>query len=396
MFGLIAAACSGRTDDNHAQAGGGASGAAAAGGETSQAMAGSGAPAAGSGHAGAASAGAANASNAGSSNVGEGGQTDVAGAAGENAGGAAPSDVFEVKPSLGCGKEPLQDTGVFVKHTLQTSGTKAPNCADAQCGAWSYLRDYYVWLPKLYEKARAYPLVLEGPGCTGTGLSVYSLSSTNTEVGAGLNGSVIRVGLTPPPNEIGHATSPNQGCFDDREGDDSVDVVFYETLIDKLKDELCYDENRVFVAGYSSGAWLANELGCKYAGNTGGYAIRGVLSARGYLPTEAAFRPTCSDKPMAGTWVVDLGEPVAPVNQWHVAINRAMTVNGCSESDYELAQHAAYPIGGGRPDSTCQKVVGCPTDYPLVVCPLPGVTKTNLDEIANPAFATFLQSLEAP
>ena len=36
---------------------------------------------------------------------------------------------------------------------------------------------------------------------------------------------VVRVGLTPAPNSIGHGTNENQGCFDDKEGDDSVDWV---------------------------------------------------------------------------------------------------------------------------------------------------------------------------
>jgi poly(3-hydroxybutyrate) depolymerase len=131
---------------------------------------------------------------------------------------------------------------------------------------------------KVKPSPGCYELVFEAPGCSGNGAVVQSLSPTNDNMGVGANRTVIRVGLTPPPLSVGHGTNPGEGCFDDKEGDDSVDFVFYESLLDKLETELCYDENRVFAAGTSSGAWLANELACKCAGDTHGHALRGVVT----------------------------------------------------------------------------------------------------------------------
>ena len=387
--------------DAGAVAGGAASAGAASSGASSGGAQSGGAAGATASNSGAASGGSAS-GGAPSAGASSGGAPSMGGASG--AGGAGglpalpdPTEVLKVKPTVGCGKAAIQATAAFVKYTIQTSGTKEPNASDAQTGPWSYARDYYVWLPPNYDDTKAYPLVLEGPGCGGVGTAVYSLSPSNDTTGIGVNGSVIRVGLTPPPNDIGHATNPNQGCFDDKEGDDSVEWPFYEGLIDKLKTEVCYDQNRVFATGGSSGAWLANELVCKYAGNTAGYAIRGAAANAGALPTEPKYAPTCSNAPMAGIWINQhtIGDAF---ETWPYAIARAMKVNHCTMgTGYADAPSSDFPIGAGNPASTCKKILGCPSEYPLVVCVLPpSAASSSEDALANPGFATFLLGLEAP
>jgi poly(3-hydroxybutyrate) depolymerase len=253
-----------------------------------------------------------------------------------------------------------------------------------------------VWLPPAYAKTQPYPLVVQAPGCGADGTAVYSLSPTNTDADAGASGTVIRVGLTPPPNSIGHATNQNQGCFDDKEGDDSVDFVFFEKLLDQLKTELCYDENRVFVSGNSSGSWLANELVVKYAGDTKGHAVRGVISNMGGLPTEVAFAPTPSGKPYGGVWVFEIGDVGTGSSGWRPAVNKAMQVAGCTASSYETAQTVAFPVGGGALATSCKRIQGCSTLHPLIVCPLAGNGHGPHDEVVNPASATFIDLLAAP
>jgi hypothetical protein len=417
-FGLALGACSGRTGTNSAQGSAGASASAgkASTGATAGSDAGGAAQTGGAASAGTKSGGS---SNGGTTGEAEGGEAEVAGTAGGGTtgggtagGGAAgtggssplpdPNEILKVKPSAGCGKDATQDTGIFVKYTMQTSGTKDANCADKlngvpKCGDWSVPRDYYVWLPPNYDKTKAYPLVFQAPGCGGIGTNVYSLSPSNTDVGVGVNGTVIRVGLTPPPNSIGHGTNENQGCFDDKEGDDSVDFVFYENLIDKLKTELCYDENRVFANGNSSGAWLANELGCKYAGDTKGYAIRGVVVNTGGLPSQIEFSPTCTTKPMAGFWVGEINDVADSFAADRFAIARAMKVNQCTiGTSLDSATLENFPIGGGNPDTTCKRVLGCPEQYPLVACRLPGNQHGGHEDVINPGFAAFLQVLASP
>jgi hypothetical protein len=291
--------------------------------------------------------------------------------------------------------DPGQAIGTAVRGTIVTMGTKPAGCADSLCGPWMYTREYFVTLPTGYVNTRAYPLVFQGPGCGATGTANYPLNDGMGGPGS-VGNSVIRVGLTPPPNTIGHATNPGQGCFDDKEGDDSVDWVFYENLWDKLAAVLCFDKNRVFASGNSSGAWFSNEVGCKYAGDPL-HPIRGIMPNTGGLPTEPQYVPTCTNKPMAGMWIHEINDATNPFSGNKVAIQRAMQVNGCTiGTNYDNTMFDDFPIGGGNPATTCKKIRGCPDIAPLVVCALPGNGHGSHDNVANPGFSTFIKLFSAP
>ncbi len=302
-----------------------------------------------------------------------------------------PPGLGEVWKSAGCGQPfPGIDGALAFIHT---EGTKAVDCAARTkegvhvCGPWQLEREYRVYLPDAYDPNHVYPLVLQAPGCGGTAEAVYDLGTSGREA--------IRIGLTPPPSSVGHGTNPGEGCFDDKEGDDSVDFAFYEALYDRLGAELCFDRNRVFASGASSGAWFANELGCKYAGDPGGRPVRGVMTNGGSLPTEPQYRPTCTGASMAGLFVFlqqdDIGVSRAPV----AAISRAMQVNHCSARDYRTALLSDYPIGGDHPPDTCQQLMDCDAGFPLVVCPLSHQTSTDDAAVVNAAADAFISTLVA-
>jgi poly(3-hydroxybutyrate) depolymerase len=281
----------------------------------------------------------------------------------------------------GCGLDSSRLMTV-TKYTLTTSGTKAPDATGIP-GPWSYERQYIVRLPKPYDSNRHYPLLLQLPECGGDGNYFYSMASFDA----------IRVGLAPPPNAINNAARPGRGCFDDAEGDDSVDIAFYEQLLEQLKTQICYDPGRVFATGIGGGARLANQLGCKYAGSPDGNAIRGIAVYSGGLPTDPAQLPTCSPTPMPGMWLWESADINGSSVFIKAAIKRAMAVNGCASTDYDTATFEDYPIGNSQPSNVCKKIVGCPAQYPLVTCLLPGSGQTIHDEVASPGFATFFNSL---
>ena len=408
-------------------AAGSATGASGSSGGTSSGASGStgtpgsgGSSAAGSTGASGAAGGATGAAGAtGGSGGGTGGATGTAGATGGSggtsggggvtgAGGAYPlGDITKVIKTAGCGTDPGIMPAKTTMFTIATMGTKPAKCgtagadpsnccADSNCAPWMYNRQYFVTLPAGYDNTKAYPLILEGPGCGSDGQGVYPL----TYMGANnVNNTVIRVGLTPPPNAIGHATNPNQGCFDDKEGDSSVDWVFYEDLYDYLSTKLCFDRNRLFSAGNSSGAWFSNELGCKYAGDAK-RPVRGIMPNTGGLPSQPQYEPHCTSMPMAGMWVGETMDPENAFSNNVFAINRAAGVNGCNPNTFtvaELPNDPNFPIGGGNADTVCKQVMGCPTLYPLVVCLLPGNQHASHDNVANPAFGTFVSLfLKAP
>lgn len=339
---------------------------------------------------------------AGSPPAGSAGHVGSAGDATGTGGSAAapapkPSPVTApltaVVKSDGCGKPYTGPLG-GEPNTLQTTGVKAADCADQLagkpvCGPWKAARTYNVYLPQNYDQERPYPLVIEAPGCGGNGASVPAINQN-------VNNTALRVGVAPGPNSLGHATNPDQGCFDTHEGNDSIDWVMYEQLYDQLNATLCFDRNRVFVGGHSSGAWFANELGCKYAGDTL-RPVRGVLPNDGGLPTDPRYTPTCTSSPVAGMWVHQVDSMITPFAGAKVAIERAMALDQCTNGNtFDTAPLADFPIGGGRPDDTCKRISGCAPLYPLVVCPLPGNRRSANDETVNPGWSTFIKLFQAP
>jgi hypothetical protein len=335
--------------------------------------------------------------------TGSAGTTGVAGTTGAAGTGAAGTGaagtgstggaITTVAPSAGCGQDPGQALGTLVRGTIQTMGTKAADCAatlngQKKCGDWSVEREYYVKLPAAYQNTKAYPLVFEGPGCGGKGNNLYNNPA--------LDAMVVRVGLSPPPNSVGHGTNQNQGCFDDKEGDDSVDWVFYENLWDKLAAKICFDKNRVFAGGNSSGAWFSNEVGCKYAGDAT-HPIRGIMPNTGGLPDQPAYKPTCTTKGMSGFWVHGTGDTTNPFTGNIYAINRALTVNGCQPAGvtYQNAQYDPFTIGTGD-NGSCRKLRGCPETFPLIVCPLPLNDHGSHDNVVNPGWVSYIKLFQAP
>jgi hypothetical protein len=372
-------------------AGGGAAGAAGAAGDAGTAGAGGGSAGAAAGAAGTGSAGAAagaggTAPDGGGAVAGGDGAAGAAdaGTADGAAGASSDTDILKVWPSAGCGLDPNQALGTAVRYTMQTSGMKDPMCADSRCGAWSYLREYFVTLPAAYDKTKAYPIYFEGPGCGGKGSTLGTLD-------ADVQANLIRVGLSPSVDaQAFHATNPGQGCFDDKEGDDSIEWPFYEKLYDQLAATVCFDRNRVFAGGVSSGAWLGNELGCKYAGDPQ-RPVRAVLANQGGLPTQPQYAPTCTNKGMAGFWVYMDESVDQPFTGDMVPIARAIVVDRCdADAAYSAASSVDFPIGGGNAASVCKRLAGCSPLYPLVECKYSGPRATG-DSIASPGFSTFIR-----
>ena len=336
---------------------------------------------------------------AGTSGVGggAGGMFGVAGATGEagapavggssGAAGAAlgplDGDVSKIVATPGCGQPAGQPLGMLGRYTIVTMGNKPQTCADSVCGPWSYTREYFLRLPTDYDATKPYPITFEGPGCGGKGNNLLSVP--------GIASTAIRVGLSPSAEAaVFHATNPGQGCFDDHDGDDSVDWVFYERLYDKLAAEVCFDRNRVFASGNGGGAVMANELACKYAGDAL-RPVRGVLASAGALPVDPKYRPTCTSKPMAGIWAAQVNDVSYPFNQTTSTLARAMAVNGCTiGNSFQTATFDPFVIMVGAPTSACEMVKGCPAAFPLVICPLPGTGHSGNDAVANPAWASFL------
>ncbi len=319
--------------------------------------------------------------NVGGQNVGgqnASGQAAGGETSGGTGGGAAVDDPLAHMRSPGCGKVPNQAIGEWVEYHMLTMGTK--DADSDKPGPWTYDRQYFVELPTGYDNTRDYPLVLQGPGCGGEARGVFTLATDKA----------IRVGIQPITMAQGDNPIPWNGCFDDKEGDDSIEWPFYEQLLDDLKTKYCYDMNRVWASGNSSGSWWANELACKYGGDTKGHRLRGIAVNTGGLPQVAAESPTCNGKGFAGIWMHANQDNVNPYSGTQFAVTRALEVNGCKGTWPDLAASPSYQVAASPAASQICKKFDCPAALPVVMCTVQAANHDDNHTMSEPAFSQFI------
>src|SRR4029079_4230253 len=143
----------------------------------------------------------------------------------------------------------------------------------------------------------------------------YEVANTNTMAlyNEALAGSeqAIYVALDIPKDMA------NMDCYDNRDGLSSQEWEAFELFHTVVDANYCVDNDRVYVAGYSTGGALANMWGCYFAGDgmnpasTPGvprkfapkYHIRGQAVLSGGEPTDG---PPCNGK-VAAIWIHDMG-----------------------------------------------------------------------------------------
>jgi polyhydroxybutyrate depolymerase len=254
-------------------------------------------------------------------------------------------------PSAGCGKLPNQAIAQYVNYKITVNGLPAKYAGYAA-------RNYYVFLPTGYDPTRAYTTVFLGPGCGGTGKDVLPMQSASKT-------NAILVGLSP----VGQCFSTGSA--------DSPEIPFFDAVLDAVESSFCIDRGHVFIAGFSSGSWLTNLLGCARAG-----ILRGQGNCTGGLPPV----PACSG-PIAAMLAHDEGDTANRIDGGMAARDRILKINGCSLTD-------TVPYDAGRP-SMCVAYQNCPAAYPVVWCPTVG--QGHSDQVATglsvPGFWNFWEAL---
>jgi polyhydroxybutyrate depolymerase len=353
-------------------------------------MAGNGAAAGGRASAGGSSNG--GSSNGGSSNGGQ--ITNSAGAGGGVAGAGHSPDAGAPLPeagpprmargkSDGCGK-PTSSGDSSSKYTLHDVNVTGVDPAfisahPANGGDWTK-RTYYVRLPADYDPAKAYPLSIGGGGCGNTD----GTSGNSGGLSALPNGQkeAIQIGLNYMyPNNAG-------ACF----ADDFVntpDLPYFDSLLAQVEQSYCVDRDRVFVDGFSSGAWETYLLGCARAG-----VVRGIGTAEGGL---RMARPACSGVPVAAILVAGLQDTENPIGPLMPpgkndslgsapARDDILKRNGCTGTT-TAPWDPQYPA--------CVKYTGCPAAYPVVWCAI-DAGHTDGADISRTGFWKFWSALPSP
>jgi polyhydroxybutyrate depolymerase len=249
-------------------------------------------------------------------------------------------------PTLGCGKQILDEPGKDILHSLTVQGVE---------------RRYWTKIPEGYSASAPLPLVFYGPGCGASGVEGAPLDNS-------IKDGAIRVFI------IGTG-----GCFD-TEGPEP-ETGYFNAVLDDVQASYCTDQGKVFVSGYSSGAWLSMLLSC-----TAGDRITAIGTAAGGFHAD---HPPCKGNPAAmfhaGTGdganpIMDLND--AGVNEGSSAgRDRLLLANGCSSET--KVWDPAFPY--------CKEYVGCTS--PVIWCEQ-NVGHSNGEEVARTGWWKFWSSLE--
>lgn len=278
---------------------------------------------------------------------GAAGSAPVGGSASGGTGSAGGGSVGPASgPSAGCGTPSADEPGKDVLHNIMVNGVA---------------RRYWTKLPTSYDGTKPVPAVFYGPGCGASGVEGSPLD-------ASIKDSAMRVFV------IGTG-----GCFDTKGPE--PETGYFNAVLDDVQAKYCTDKGKVFVSGYSSGAWLSMLLSC-----TAGDRIKAIGTAAGGFKAD---HPPCKGNPAAmfhaGT--NDTANPIMKLNAMGVnegsagGRDRLIKDNGCTMETKEW--DPKYPY--------CKEYIGCKS--PVIWCQQDGVGHSNGEEVARSGWWKFWSSL---
>jgi hypothetical protein len=320
-----------------------------------------------------------------------------------------------VMPSAGCGKAAPTPTGMigttsYGRFTLTVPGLAA-NATN---------RVYYVRLPASYDASKPYSVVYLGPGCNPLQDTVQIPQTYPLEQASMDNAILVEMSqgsYNQAPYETRTCPTPGTDlcayCFDDwaEQGatippGEPIERAYFDVLHKTIEASYCVDKNRQFYGGYSSGGWLAQQLGCWFPD-----VLRAQANVTGGLPPPiksnvAGANDYCVKHPIAA-FLLHNNPDTSNVFQGSVdSASRLFALNGCTgtfsppplpNSTAALpAGLAEYTINGVANSGVfrCYKYTTCPTAYPIVFCVSTDSQHTDTQSArVVPGFWEFFSSL---
>ena len=214
--------------------------------------------------------------------------------------------------------------------STSTGGGPSPGCGQAAAVGQTdrtlmvdgQMRSYSFRIADPYDPTVPHPLVfaLHGAGANGA-----QAVGTSLEIGG------VR-SITVGPSSLGQMWSP------------TVDLPLIDALVDALPDELCIDTTRIFAWGYSSGGFMANDIGCARAD-----VFRGIGLVDG------GGGGNCQTP--IGVWIThNQDDMTVPISYGTGARDAWLQTNGCTS--------ATVPTD----PSPCVRYEGCSAGHPVVWC----------------------------
>ncbi len=353
-----------------------------------------------------------------------GGITCTTGQGGEGQGGAAGQGGATASTggapgvmSAGCGKTTTQATEAFVKFPLTVAGQPAS----------SLDRLYYVHLPANYDPTRAYKVIYLGPGCgpqqdfltdrkgfpfeTDACTAATRTDAILVQMEPGLYNPATYNPATCRPGNTTGCNMSSAYCFDDwaylsaipdaAGGVLAIERAYFDLLHKAIETDYCVDTSRQFFAGYSSGGWMAHQLGCWFPD-----VLRAQAAVTGGLPPplKANVMGTndyCVKKPIAGFFIHNNPDTSNDFSGSVDAARRLFALNGCTgpfnqpplpNSTAALPEGlVSYSIKGISNSNAfrCFQYANCPVEIPTVFCVSNDSGHTAQNARAVPAFWDF-------
>jgi polyhydroxybutyrate depolymerase len=254
----------------------------------------------------------------------------------------------------------------------QSTSTSAPGCGKVPAKAGGLVgqhvtaagrdRTYTLVIPEGYAPQTPYPLVfvLHGGGGTAAG------ARTQTDLEKVAAGQALFV----YPESIGGNWDLNAPA------QSNGDVALFDAISLVVFNSLCVDSRRLFVTGFSNGAYMANQLACKR-----GERIRGIVTHAGGGPYEnpgtydAQGHLVCPGKAVASLVVHGNNDGTVAPSEGQKSIDHWSQANRCSSGTTSTLV------------APCVALEGC--FQPVGVCRIPGLGHGLWKEAGKVTWAFF-------
>ena len=191
------------------------------------------------------------------------GATTVGQAVGTPVSSTSTTGQVSARPSAGCASSASSTTSTTV---TPAGGQSIPLSAGGDTGS------YFLQLPTSYNGKTPMPVVIDLHGydeSAGLQVSISALGQYGNS-----HGFIV---VTPGVQETVSLWDTTLG---------SKDLAFFGGLLDNIESTLCVDQNRVFVTGYSDGAFMSSAIACQYAGRVAAVApVAGIQAISGCHPS---------------------------------------------------------------------------------------------------------------
>lgn len=412
----------GRSGSGGSNGSGGGSGIATGGGPANS----GGAPANSGGAGGASSSSGGAAGGATSSSGGAGGAAIVMS---DGCGKTAPTPASSIGTS-GYGKFTMT---VMAQSVLTFNAAMPHGSAPNQ----AVQRQYYVRLPDGYSPTRPYRVIYLGPGCGQAQDAIMPptpkrqppLDTDPNSMGARAGAILVQMeqgtynpaAYNPANCQIGNMMGCNASsayCFDDwaseagtpqvgeipdgTNGAVAMEKAYFDALHKAVEANYCVDKGRQFFAGYSSGGWLAQQLGCWFPD-----VLRAQANVTGGIPPiiNSMGANYCVNHKIAYMSIHNNPDVSNPFQGSVDGARRVFALNGCTGAfptpplpgaaiptglaAYTITNAAGMTLVPNSNNFRCYRFTTCPADYPMYFCVSTDQAHLPQESNASPAVWEF-------